>query len=103
MFSWMKRKVQVAAAESATTDFDRMLTVLRAETNDELGTVLGFADGWGRDADTPTIVDHHELGAMFGLDDVELIAAELRRRGIRYHLSAGGIYVNAAHMLATFD
>lgn len=47
-----------------------------------------------------TILDHNELGAMFGLDDVDAIAAELRRRGVRYHV---GIYTNAADVLATFD
>ncbi len=40
---------------------------------------------------------------MFGLDDVELIAAELRRRGVAYHVSAGGIYTTAADVLATFE
>jgi hypothetical protein len=39
---------------------------------------------------------HTELGPMFGLDDADAIAAELRSRGARYHLSAGGIYANAA-------
>ena len=44
-----------------------------------------------------------QLGAMFGLDDADAIAAELRSRGVRYRLSASGIYANAADVLATFD
>ena len=40
---------------------------------------------------------------MFGLDDVDAIAAELRRRGVRYHVSAGGIYTTAKDVLATFE
>ena len=64
---------------------------------------LDSRSGWGRYADTPTILDTNEIGAMFGLDDVDEIAAELRRRGVRYHLRAGGIYAVAAHVLATFD
>ena len=50
-----------------------------------------------------TILDHHELGAMFGLDGVEAIATELRRRGVRYHVSAGKIYTNARDVLQTFE
>lgn len=55
-----------------------------------------------------TILDHHELGAMFGVDGVDEIAAELRRRGVRYHVGSGVTYTNAAlakqlgHTLAVF-
>jgi hypothetical protein len=49
-----------------------------------------------------TILTHVELGAMFALDDNEAIAAELRRRGITYHVSAGGIYTTAKDVLTTF-
>ena len=40
---------------------------------------------------------------MFGLSDVDAIAAELQRRGARYHVSAGGIYTTAKDVLATFE
>jgi hypothetical protein len=39
---------------------------------------------------------------MFGLTDVDAIAAELQRRGVTYHVSAGGTYTSAADVLATF-
>ncbi len=50
-----------------------------------------------------TILDNRDLAAMLDLIDVAAIEAELRRRGIRYHVSAGKIYATAADVLATFD
>lgn len=51
-----------------------------------------------------TILDDRDLAAMFDLlTDAAAIERELRRRGIRYHVSAGKIYATAADVLATFD
>jgi len=43
--------------------------------------------------DVSSILEHHELGEMFGLDDVDAIAAEPRRRGVSYHVSAGSTQI----------
>jgi hypothetical protein len=43
MFGWMKRRAQMAHTKSSTEDFNRLLTIMRAQTDAELGSLRAFA------------------------------------------------------------